>query len=456
MNKNRIEIIKTAELSIDKGEYVLYWMQQSMRVNYNHALNYAIERANESFLPVLVYFTIDTAFPYINKRSLFFMLEGLEEVKEELTNKGINFIIEIGNVKDTINKYLKHTMLLITDKGYLRYQKSIREECFGLIDKNYPNIRIVMIDQDVIVPVNIVSQKVEYGAYTIRPKITKMYLDYLDFHNLKEVENKTKLNYQNIDIKFLYSVINVDESVFKSEVYIGGYSQAKKILYDFINNKLNYYLASSDPGLDLTSKLSMYLHFGQISSLEILGYVLQAISNKQIDKNVADSFIEQVLIRRELAYNYVTYNKYYDNFSFITESWAYKTMNEHANDKKEYIYSISEMIKLKTHDIYFNAAMKEMLETGYMHNYMRMYWAKKIIEWTPTFEEAYNIIVLLNNKYFIDGRDANSYAGIAWCFGKHDRPWKERNIFGKLRYMNDKGLERKFDINKYINRINSL
>ncbi|MDD2682261.1 MAG: deoxyribodipyrimidine photo-lyase, partial [Bacilli bacterium] len=236
MNKNRIEIIKTAELSIDKGEYVLYWMQQSMRVNYNHALNYAIERANESFLPVLVYFTIDTAFPYINKRSLFFMLEGLEEVKEELTNKGINFIIEIGNVKDTINKYLKHTMLLITDKGYLRYQKSIREECFGLIDKNYPNIRIVMIDQDVIVPVNIVSQKVEYGAYTIRPKITKMYLDYLDFHNLKEVENKTKLNYQNIDIKFLYSVINVDDSVFKSEVYIGGYSQAKKILYDFINN----------------------------------------------------------------------------------------------------------------------------------------------------------------------------------------------------------------------------
>ncbi|MDD2682300.1 MAG: deoxyribodipyrimidine photolyase, partial [Bacilli bacterium] len=163
----------------------------------------------------------------------------------------------------------------------------------------------------------------------------------------------------------------------------------------------------------------------------------------------------QVLIRRELAYNYVTYNKYYDNFLFITESWAYKTMNEHANDKKEYIYSISEMIKLKTHDIYFNAAMKEMLETGYMHNYMRMYWAKKIIEWTPTFEEAYNIIVLLNNKYFIDGRDANSYAGIAWCFGKHDRPWKERNIFGKLRYMNDKGLERKFDINKYINRINS-
>jgi len=140
----------------------------------------------------------------------------------------------------------------------------------------------------------------------------------------------------------------------------------------------------------------------------------------------------------------------------MTEPWAYMTMKEHELDKRDYIYSKEELEHSKTHDPYFNAAMKEMFFTGYMHNYMRMYWAKKIIEWMPTFREAYSTIISLNNMYFIDGRDANSYAGVAWCFGKHDRAWTERHVFGKLRYMNDKGLERKFDIDSYVNWVNSL
>ncbi|HPG43326.1 MAG TPA: FAD-binding domain-containing protein, partial [Acholeplasmataceae bacterium] len=168
-----------------------------------------------------------------------------------------------------------------------------------------------------------------------------------------------------------------------------------------------------------------------------------------------DQYVEQLLVRRELAFNYVTYQKGYDQFETMTEPWAYQTMKAHENDIRSYLYDKNDYINFRTHDPYFNAAMIEMVKTGYMHNYMRMYWAKKIIEWSPSFKEAYETIKYLNDTYFIDGRDPNSYTGIAWCFGKHDRAWTERNIFGKLRYMNDKGLEKKFDIKSYVLQMNA-
>jgi len=456
MNNNRIEIIKKAKYSIDKGDFVLYWMQQSMRVNYNHALNYAIERANEVNLPVLVFFSIDSSFPDINIRNLSFMVEGLKEIEIELKKRGINFIIEVGQAVKLVEKYLSSTKLLVVDKGYLRYQRHIRKQCFDLIINKYEDIRVVMIDTDVIVPVSVASQKIEYGAYTIRPKLTKMYLDYLDFICIKQVDNKSELNFGKTDLDSLLSNIKIDSTISKSNVYKGGYEEAKSLLTQFIDEKINNYLDSNNPGEDLTSKMSMYLHFGQISSLEILEIILDGLKNNKIVHDAGKSFIEQLLVRRELAYNYVTYNLNYDQFYKISEPWAYKTLDEHLHDKREYLYTINDLITFKTHDIYFNTAMKEMVVTGYMHNYMRMYWAKKIIEWSPSYNEAYENIVFLNNKYFIDGRDANSYAGIAWCFGKHDRPWREREIFGKLRYMNDKGLERKFDMDLYIKRVDKL
>ena len=128
----------------------------------------------------------------------------------------------------------------------------------------------------------------------------------------------------------------------------------------------------------------------------------------------------------------------------MTDGWAYQTMAMHRDDEREYIYTLEELIKCNTHDPYWNDAMREMVETGYMHNYMRMYWCKKILEWSPSYQEAYEHAIYLNNRYFIDGRDPNGYTGVAWCFGKHDHGWKERPIFGKLRYMNANGLKRKF------------
>jgi deoxyribodipyrimidine photo-lyase len=308
--------------------------------------------------------------------------------------------------------------------------------------------------------VRVASDKAEYGAYTIRPKIKKLYQSFRDFEKLEVLKYPKALPFKSdddlSDIDRLISTLNIDHSVKKSPYFKGGYQEASHMFYDFIASHLDFYQDSNDPSKGHTSKLSMYLHFGQISALEILERLFKHAEMHHIDGESLDQFIEQLLIRRELAFNYVVYHKGYDQFETMTEPWAYLTMEQHEIDERPYLYDLETLEKGETHDAYFNAAMHEMVLTGYMHNYMRMYWAKKIIEWTQTFEKAYQTIIYLNNKYFIDGRDPNSYTGVAWCFGKHDRPWTEREVFGKLRYMNDKGLERKFDIKRYVDRIESL
>ena len=153
--------------------------------------------------------------------------------------------------------------------------------------------------------------------------------------------------------------------------------------------------------------------------------------------------------------NFTHYNQQYDSFKSLPE-WARSTLKEHETDPREYVYGVGTLEQGQTHDPYWNAAQQEMVVTGKMHNYMRMYWGKKIIELTETPEEAFRVALYLNNKYELDGRDPNSFAGVAWCFGKHDRAWKERAVFGKIRYMNDRGLKRKFDVDAYVRRVQGL
>ena len=456
MNINRLKQIQIGS-SEKKASYVLYWMQQSQRVHFNHALNHAIEIANQVNLPLVVFFSINPNYPDANLRHFKFMLEGLKEVKHILNNFGINFLLKIGKPEEKIIPFLVDAYALVMDQGYMRHQKVMRQY---VIDHANQDLRIDMVDTDLIIPVHIASQKAEYGAYTIRPKIKKIYQDYRDFKYIIVLKNKQDLKIESdndltqID-QFLFS-LDIDHSVQPSPIYKGGYVKAVKLFTEFLLNKVNHYENSNDPSTNYTSLMSMYLHFGQISSLDLLERLFLNLNQGLIEGSAFDSYVEQLLIRRELAFNYVYYQDGYDRFECMTESWAYKTMNEHITDRRDYLYNLQEIEQANTHDIYFNAAMNEMVYTGYMHNYMRMYWAKKIIEWMPTYEQAYQAIIYLNNKYFIDGRDPNSYAGVAWCFGKHDRAWTERKVFGKLRYMNANGLERKFNILTYVEKINEI
>jgi deoxyribodipyrimidine photo-lyase len=260
------------------------------------------------------------------------------------------------------------------------------------------------------------------------------------------------LDYSKVD-EFI-SNLQIDKTVKPvSEFYEGGYDNATKFLKIFIEEKLPYYKEfRSDPTKDFKSELSPYIHFGQISTLQIILEILKHYDIK--DENV-QSFINEIVIWRELARNFCFYNPLYNEYEGIPEL-AKKTLEDHIKDKREYIYSLEELELARTHDPYWNAAQIQLLKTGKMHNYMRMYWAKKLIEWTDHPKIAFDYACYLNDKYELDGRDPNGYAGISWSFGTHDRPWFERPIFGKIRYMNNKGLERKFDIKKYVEKYSSL
>ncbi|MFO7897915.1 MAG: deoxyribodipyrimidine photolyase, partial [Planctomycetota bacterium] len=305
--------------------------------------------------------------------------------------------------------------------------------------------------------VEVASDKEEYAARTIRPKIHEHLDDYLVPLRRTAVQHGSlDLPLEGIDlgdVDALLGDLDVDRSVAPSPVFRGGTSEATKRLRSFVSNKLkDYHEKSSDPAADCVSDMSPYLHFGQISPLYV---ALQVMKHRGRTIEARDAYLEQLVVRRELSMNFVAFNPDYDRYDAVP-GWAQKTLAEHEADGRDVVYSRDELERAATHDRYWNAAQREMAVTGKMHNYMRMYWGKKIIEWTETPREAFRIALSLNNKYELDGRDPNGFTGVAWCFGKHDRAWGEREIFGKVRYMSAGGLERKFDIDAYVDRVDAM
>ena len=310
----------------------------------------------------------------------------------------------------------------------------------------------VQVESDVVVPVETVSNKEEYSAATIRPKIHKLLSDYMrPMRHRRPKKSSLELDLESVDIRDTEGLLEKIRSDADIDVvagrYRGGTSEAKRRLRNFIRAKLDHFEElRNDPSEDSLSNMSPYLHFGQISPLFV------ALEVEKAGGPGRDAYLEELLVRRELSMNFVFYNPLYDTYEGLPE-WCNRTLALHSRDDREYVYTERELERAHTHDPYWNAAQEEMLLTGKMHGYMRMYWGKKILEWSKTPRQAYSTALRLNNRHELDGRDPNGFAGVAWCFGKHDRPWKERPIFGNIRYMNARGLERKFDIGAYVNRI---
>lgn len=431
------------------GDYILYWMQAAQRVEYNHALEYAIQQANQREKSLVVFFGLTDAYPEANERHYYFMLQGLREVENDLKKRGIRFVVQHISPEVGIVRLAKHACMVITDEGYTTIQQQWRRQ----VAKNI-SCPLIQVETNVVVPVETVSGKEEYAARTIRPKIHK----HLDTF-LTPVK-KQKLQTSSLELKFpcfdisdtekAIAKMNIDRSVPKVDTFQGGTGEAKMLLRKFIRQKLDYYAEGrNDPNANYVSHMSPYLHFGQISPLYI------ALQIRNADSPGKDAYLEELIVRRELAINFVRFNKKYHFFGSLP-NWARINLKAHAKDKREYLYSLDELENAQTHDPYWNAAQTEMVRTGKMHGYMRMYWGKKILEWTRSAQQAYKIAVFLNDKYELDGRDPNGYAGVAWCFGKHDRPWTKRPIFGVVRYMNANGLKRKFDADAYIDKVSPL
>jgi len=429
------------------GRFVLYWMQQSQREAHNPALEFAVAEANRRDQPTLAVFVLMENYPDANERHFAFMLQGLREAALALKKRGIPFVVRRGEPTDVVLDLSRDCSLLICDRGYLRNQRAWRETL-----AHEAACAAVQVEGDVVVPVDEVSDRAEYAARTIRPKILESrdtYLKTLARQRVKRPLKKIDVasDFDPLKPAATLAALELDRSVREASRFLGGTSEARKLLHKFRNRGLvDYAEAKNDPAEPRSSGLSPYLHFGQISPVEVALKVARTENCSRADR---EAFLEQLIVRRELSINYVLHQPRYDQFAALPD-WARRTLREHAEDERPFRYSLRQLEAAETHDPYWNAAMKEMVKSGYMHNYMRMYWGKKIIEWSASPQSAYRNVLTLNNKYFIDGRDANSYTSVAWLFGLHDRPWTDRAVFGKIRYMNAAGLERKFDIQRYV------
>lgn len=435
------------------GEYVLYWMQQSQRTELNHALEYAVERANELKLPLLVVFGLMDDYPEANLRHYTFLLEGLRDVQNNLAKRGIQLVVRFGQPPRVALELAAKASLIVCDRGYLRHQREWRRQL-----AEQARCQVIQVESDVVVPVEVASNKAEYAARTIRPKIHKHLDTYLlGLDKIPVFKRSPALNVDSISLKDIDDVLNalnIDRSVNPvSMLHRGGESAAKERFQLFLENSLSRYQENrNQPQTDDVSGMAMYLHFGHVSPIQL---ALLARDMETVVEENREAFLEELIVRRELSINFVQFTSGYDSFANLPD-WCRRTLNSHRRDPRDFVYAPEQLENAETHDEYWNAAMKEMHYTGYMHNYMRMYWGKKILEWSAAPEEAYETILRLNNKYFLDGRDANSYGNAAWIFGQHDRPWRERPIFGTVRYMSASGLERKCDIQGYVRKVEGL
>jgi deoxyribodipyrimidine photo-lyase len=465
--KTRIKKIKGSE---KEGKCVIYVMSRDQRVNDNHALIAAQKHAAAKKLPLAVLFCLYEKVGVRAKEHFDFMIKGLSEVEEDLSKLDIPFIMLIGNPLERLSATFGHLQpdAVYFDFNPLRGPRKLLKDLSEIEN----NTAIYVVDTHNIVPVWVTSEKKEVGAYTIRPKIHKKLEEYLvEPHELSrntidwpgEVKKISELKNH---IKDVASKIN--NSGIKLDFQYGE-KAVHNHLDKFIKNKLETYAVDrNDPSSGSQSDLSPYLHFGQISALRVAlelrrvalesGSDLHFLSSPKMPKpedaentrqHGIDSLIEEMIVRKELADNFCYYENNYDNLK-SAPYWAKQTLGSHRNDPREHIYSLKELETAKTHDSAWNAAQKQLTTTGKMHGYMRMYWAKKVLEWTESPEQAVEFLIYLNDHYSIDGGDPNGYTGILWSIaGIHDRPWQEREVFGKIRYMNYSGLKRKFKIETY-------
>jgi deoxyribodipyrimidine photo-lyase len=446
MDPTRIELLN--ELPPMKGgRYVLYWMQAAQRAACNHALEHSIDQADAHDLPVLVGFGLTDDYPEANLRHYTFMLEGLRETAAALETRGIRLVLRRGSPAAVAIDLARDAALVVCDKGYTRHQRAWRREVAERAGR-----QVIQVEGEVVVPVALASDKHEIGARTLRPKILRLRERFLEPLPERRPRRSSLFLLERgdldpNDVEACLAGLALDRSVAPVTRFVGGTSHARARLDRFLDTGLRGYRdARSDPARQQSSQLSPYLQFGQISPDEIALRAMGAAAAGDPDRA---SFLEELIVRRELAHNHVWYAPDYDHYEGLP-AWARRTLDRHRADPRPQVYDRDALESGSTCDRYFNAAMREMRTTGYMHNYMRMYWGKKILEFSASPEEAFATTMALNNKHFLCGRGPNAFANVAWIFGLHDRPWIERPIFGQVRYMNAKGLERKFDIGAYV------
>jgi deoxyribodipyrimidine photo-lyase len=432
----------------DKPGCVLYIMSRDQRVADNPALLAAQKHAVAMKLPLHVRFILYRGSGYRAREHFVFMLNGLKEVGVSLKKLNISFEV-IDGAGDNSGITLRIINTLQPAAVYIDFNPlgGPRKLAHAIAQKT--SSPVFQVDAHNVVPLWLASNKEEVGARTLRPKIHKLLPDFL--HEPEETRRHPHgTGGDQSDYQALQDVIQEIPSNGQILTLRPGESAAFKTLENFIDHRLEGYAERrNDPAQDGQSGLSPYLHYGHISALRVALAAQEAAEIRPVLQKDIEAFLEELIVRRELSDNYCWFNKDYLSLNGAPE-WAQKTLEKHASDQREWLYGLKQLEKSETHDSAWNAAQNQLVQSGKMHGYMRMYWAKKVLEWTETPQQAIEFLVELNDRYSIDGGDPNGYVGIMWSVaGVHDRPWGERHIYGTVRSMVYNGLKRKFDIAAY-------
>jgi deoxyribodipyrimidine photo-lyase len=447
-----------------RGERVLYWMQASVRVRDNLALAWAQREALSLGLPLDVLFCLDATYPEANARSFAYLLDGLEDLSLSLEALGLELTVALSPAPAAVLAAGDRAALVVFDLGYLPGQRFQRSQIAARLP-----CPVVVAEDNAAVPVATVSSKDEWAAATLRPKLMRLAsLEPLLPPPLTTVTGRPdtladQLAHAGIRVlerrpdRGLLAELKVDASVAPTELR-GGETRAWAKWEHFRDHGLEAYgQARNDPGLDGQSGLGPALHFGHLSPVSLVEDLKrralwrEPTSFRRAGEDSVSKFLDEVLVRRELSLNFVWFNPDHATWLALPE-WARKTLTLHRGDPRPALYDRAQWEAGRTHDAVWDAAQHQLASTGVLHGYLRMYWGKKILEFSADPSQAYLDALYLNNKYALDGRDPNSYAGVAWCFGKHDRPWGERPVYGLVRCMTAGGLRRKFDVDAYVRR----
>ena len=471
-NMSRVKQLHGVQGAPTNVTAVAYYMHRDQRVQDNWALIYAQSLATRHSAPLHVVTLITTTHPEergATLRHLQFCFDGLREVSEELRelNIAFHFLVDQGGSVGggKVAQWMKDCSVncLVTDFSPLRQHRHILKQLTNSVDLP-ESATVFQVDAHNIVPVEVTSDKQEYAARTIRNKIMSKLGKFLtEFprvtkHSFGDVTMTTRhfagKTGTSAELKEDWDTVlqnlKLDFTVKPSELYKGGSKAGMICLEEFVKTRIKRYSDKrNDPTEDALSDLSPWLHMGNLSAQRAVLYV------KKHASSYSSVFIEEAVVRRELSDNFCYYNPNYDSIKGAA-NWAQETLNAHKHDKREYVYTCQEFLEAKTHDNLWNAAQTQLVREGKMHGFMRMYWAKKILEWTASPEQALEEALYFNDHFSLDGNDANGFVGCMWSIcGIHDQGWREREVFGKIRFMNYNGCKRKFDIDAYIEKYSS-
>jgi deoxyribodipyrimidine photo-lyase len=438
------------------GKCVVYSMQRAQRGVDNHAVDLAVKIANLLGLPLVVYLAGISNFPHANLRHYAFLNQGLPDIEADLAARNISFVMRRAP-HESHGQLLAdvRAAFLIGDENPMREPERGRKELASRI-----KIPFWTVDADAVVPSKLM-EKAQYGAYTIRPRLYRLLPAHLHPYENIRAEYAWKMprgfRADSVHEDMTRDWKDFDRSVAPVEAWKGGTHAGLERLKLFTGRLLEDYDSQRNhPETDGTSCMSPYLHFGHVGPITIALAVDAAVKANPKLRAARDSYFNELIVWRELAVNFVRYTPKYDSPE-CAESWAKASIAEHARDEREHLYTLRQLEGAQTYDDLWNAAQIQMVRYGWMHNYLRMYWAKKILEWTADVATAMKYAIYLNDKYFLDGRDPSGYAGIAWAIlGKFDRAWGERPIFGKIRYMSGGSTGKKFDSKRYIEQMGLL